>query len=55
MDLCIEREGTRATQKYQSAQKYNSVFSIRISMYTFLAFRHFRKFVLIYLYELEVC
>ncbi len=43
---CIEQT---ATQKYQSAQTYNSVFSIGFPI---LPFRHFRKFVLIYLYEL---
>ncbi len=49
----MERELEQtATQKYQSAQKYNSVFSIRILNVLILAFRHFRKFVLIYLYEL---
>ncbi len=50
MDLLYRKE--TATQIYQSAQKYNSVFRISIFNVMILAFRHFRKLDLIYVYEL---
>ncbi len=52
MDLLYRKLEQTATQKYQSVQKYIRVFSIRIFNVIILAFRHFRKFVLMYLYEL---